>query len=91
MLTQQTKNALTTTNSNKRPETDVLMFDQIEPTLLGLASGVEGWTSVDGPMSLAVRAMEQQGLVETQNDDAPKRIEYRLTEAGQDKYQAQVQ
>lgn len=60
----------------------MLKFDQIEPTLLGLASGVDGWTTVTGPMSLAVRELEQKGLVETQNDDAPKSIEYRLTEAG---------
>lgn len=60
----------------------MLMFDQIEPTLINLAADVKGWTTVEGPMSLAVRQMKNQGLVVTQNDEAPAKIEYKLTEAG---------
>lgn len=57
-------------------------IDNVQATLIGLASGVEGWTTVQGAMSLAVVSLAQKGLVETQNENAPISIEYRLTEAG---------
>ena len=66
------------------PTKEIILMSalNLEMTVLGLARGVTGWTSITGPMSLVVRDLARRELVETQNDTAPSFIEYRLTPSG---------
>lgn len=59
-----------------------VQLDDMEMTMLWFASGMAEWTSINGPMSLIARSLAARGLAQTQNDNAPTSVEYRLTTAG---------